>query len=53
MNEGDKVQEFQKIADVESDKQFTEITAPEVGTIAKIYYKETEVCKVGDLFLEI
>lgn len=24
-----------------------------MGVIAKIYYKEKEVCKVGDLFLEI
>lgn len=28
VREGEKVTEFQKIADVESDKQFTEITAP-------------------------
>ena len=53
VKEGDKVEEFQKIADVESDKQFTEITSPEEGFIAKLYYQETEVCKVGDLFLEI
>ena len=51
VGEGQKVEEFQKIADVESDKQFTEITAPEEGKIAKIYYQETEVCKVGDLFM--
>ena len=28
VKQGQKVEEFQKIADVESDKQFTEITAP-------------------------
>jgi pyruvate/2-oxoglutarate dehydrogenase complex dihydrolipoamide acyltransferase (E2) component len=28
VKEGDKIKEFSKIADVESDKQFTEITSP-------------------------
>jgi pyruvate/2-oxoglutarate dehydrogenase complex dihydrolipoamide acyltransferase (E2) component len=40
VREGSEVKSFQKIADVESDKQFTEITAPAEGTILKILYKE-------------
>lgn len=39
--------EFQKLADVASDKQFTEITASDTGVIRKIYYKEEDVCQVG------
>ena len=53
VSEGDAVSEFQKIADVASDKQFTEITATDSGIIKKIHYKEEDVCQVGDLFLEI
>ena len=41
VKEGEKVEEVQKIADVESDKQFTEITAPETGSITKFHYQET------------
>jgi 2-oxoisovalerate dehydrogenase E2 component (dihydrolipoyl transacylase) len=41
------------LADVASDKQFTEITAADAGVIKKIYYQEDDVCQVGDLFLEI
>lgn len=51
IKEGDHVEEFQKLADVASDKQFTELTASDSGVIRKIYYKEEDVCQVGDLFL--
>lgn len=40
VKEGDPVSEFQKLADVASDKQFTEITASDAGIIRKVYYKE-------------
>ena len=53
IKEGDTVEEFEKLADVASDKQFTEITASNAGVIKKIYYNEEDVCQVGDLFLEI
>ena len=39
IKEGDHVEEFQKLADVASDKQFTELTASDSGVIRKIYYK--------------
>lgn len=38
VKEGDKVQEFQKIADVASDKQFTELTSTDTGKIHKILH---------------
>ena len=38
---------------MESDKQFTEITAPEQGVIKTLYYQEDQTCQVGDIFLEI
>ncbi len=53
VKQGDQVTQFQKLADVASDKQFTEITAADAGVIKKIYYQEDDVCQVGDLFLEI
>lgn len=53
IKEGDHIKEFEKIADVESDKQFTEITSPEEGVIKKLYYHEDQTCMVGDIFLEI
>lgn len=40
IKEGDSVTEFQKLADVASDKQFTEITASEAGVIKKIHHRE-------------
>lgn len=53
MKEGDSISEFDKMADVESDKQFTEITSPDSGIIKKLYYHEDQVCRVGDVFLEM
>lgn len=53
VREGDSIEEFGKLADVESDKQFTEITSPEPGVIKKLYYREDETCQVGDVFLEM
>lgn len=51
VKEGDRIDEFAKLADVESDKQFTEITSPEQGVIKKLFYREDETCQVGDIFL--
>ena len=53
VKEGDSINEFDKMADVESDKQFTEITSPDNGIIKKLYYHEDQTCRVGDIFLEI
>ena len=40
VKEGDSVEQFQKLADVASDKQFTELNATNTGVIRKIYYKQ-------------
>lgn len=47
------VQEFQKIADIASDKQFTELTSTDTGKIHKILHPEESICQVGELLLEI
>lgn len=39
IKQGDRVEQFQKLADVASDKQFTEITASDSGVIKKIHYQ--------------
>jgi pyruvate/2-oxoglutarate dehydrogenase complex dihydrolipoamide acyltransferase (E2) component len=53
VKEGDIVEEFQKLADVASDKQFTEITSSDAGVISKIHKKEEDQCLVGELLFEI
>ena len=53
VKEGDMVQEFQKIADIDSDKQHTELTSTDTGKIHKIYHQEESICQVGELLLEI
>ena len=53
VKEGDTVTEFQKIADIDSDKQHTELTSTDTGKIHKIYHPEDSVCQVGELLLEI
>lgn len=47
VGEGQKVEEFQKIADVESDKQFTEITAPKKAKLQKFITKKQKSAKWG------
>ena len=50
---GDKIEEFDTIADVATDKLFTEIPSPFDGIIHKLNYEEEESCNVGDSLLEI
>ena len=45
---GDKVEEYQKLADITSDKQFTELTASDTGLITKLFHQEGDLCQVGD-----
>ena len=46
VNEGDVIVEDQAIAEVMTDKATVEIPAMHNGTVAKLYYKEGEICKV-------
>ena len=53
VKEGDSIEEFDTIADVSTDKLFTEIPSPYKGVIHKLNYLEEESCNVGDVLLEI
>ncbi|EPZ35658.1 Chloramphenicol acetyltransferase-like domain-containing protein [Rozella allomycis CSF55] len=50
---GDKVAQFQKIAEVQSDKAAVEITSKYDGVVVKTYYKENETAKVGQPLCDI
>lgn len=41
------------MADVSTDKLFTQITSTYNGKVHKLFYKEEEACLVGDPLLEI
>lgn len=44
---GDKVEEFDKICEVQSDKATVEIKAPKEGVISKLYHEVGGMAKVG------
>ena len=50
---GDKVKLDQPIVEIMTDKATVEIPSPRAGTIAKINYKDGEICPVGKVLLEI
>ncbi len=47
--EGERVQRFEPLLEVETDKVTTEVTAPEEGTLLKIYFPEGTTLKAGTL----
>ncbi|EGR34705.1 hypothetical protein IMG5_003380 [Ichthyophthirius multifiliis] len=49
VKEGDQVNEFQTIADVATDKLFTQIPSSYEGKVHKLYYKEDESCLVNKI----
>lgn len=53
VKEGDIVEEFQTIADVATDKLFTQIPSAYAGKIHKVFHKEEDTCLVGGVFVEI
>jgi len=53
VKEGDQVVEFQTVADVATDKLFTQIPSSYNGKIHKRLHKEEEMCQVGEVFLEV
>lgn len=53
MKEGDKVEQFENLCDVATDKLFTQIPAEDHGRIHKIYIKEGDNCQVGELLLDL
>src|ERR1700735_4078768 len=46
---GDKVKLDQPIVEIMTDKATVEIPSPKAGTIAKINYKEGDICPVGNV----
>jgi pyruvate dehydrogenase E2 component (dihydrolipoamide acetyltransferase) len=53
VKEGDRVQEHQTIARIETDKAIAEIPSPKSGVILKIYHKEGDTVKVGETLVTI
>jgi pyruvate dehydrogenase E2 component (dihydrolipoamide acetyltransferase) len=51
VSEGDKVEEGQSIAEVETDKAATEIPAPVTGMVKEIRIKAGDVVEVGDVLM--
>jgi 2-oxoisovalerate dehydrogenase E2 component (dihydrolipoyl transacylase) len=50
---GDAVEEFQALADVATDKMFTQIPSTDKGKVHKLLFKEDENCQVGEILLEL
>lgn len=53
MKTGDKVEEFDRLCEVQSDKASVEITSRFTGTIASLKYKVGDMAKVGSPLVEI
>src|ERR1044072_8487222 len=51
VKEGDKVKLDQPIVEVMTDKATVELPSPRAGVIAKINYKDGEVCPVGKVLV--
>lgn len=51
--EGDVVGEFDTVAEVATDKLFTELPSPYSGTVRRLAVAEEENCNVGDVLMEI
>jgi pyruvate dehydrogenase E2 component (dihydrolipoamide acetyltransferase) len=53
VQEGDKVEEDQTLAEVETDKAVVEIPSPFQGTVLKLHFKEKDLVKVGQTLVTI
>jgi 2-oxoisovalerate dehydrogenase E2 component (dihydrolipoyl transacylase) len=53
VKEGDKVEEFSKICEVQSDKAAVEISSRYEGTIMKLYHETGAIAKVGFPLVDI
>jgi pyruvate dehydrogenase E2 component (dihydrolipoamide acetyltransferase) len=53
IKEGDKIEEDQTLAEVETDKAVVEIPSPFSGTILKRHFQEKDIVKVGQVLVTI
>ena len=53
VKEGDRVKLDQPIVEVMTDKATVELPSPRAGTIAKINYKDGQICPVGQILVVI
>ena len=53
IKEGDKLDEFDEICSVQSDKATVEITSPFRGTVKKLMFEKGDMVKTGSVLLEI
>ena len=53
VKEGDRVKLDQPIVEVMTDKATVELPSPRAGTIAKIHYKDGQICPVGQILVVI
>ena len=53
VNVGDEIDEFDTVAEVATDKLFTELPSPYKGRVHKLMCEEEESCNVGDVLIQI
>lgn len=53
IKEGDKVEEDQILAEVETDKAIVEVPSPYKGTVLKLHFKEKDIVHVGEALATI
>ena len=53
VKEGDRVEEHQVMAKIETDKAIADIPSPRSGVILRIYHKEGDTVKVGETLVTI
>lgn len=53
VNEGDAVDEYQPMFEVETDKAAVEIPAPKSGTVSKLHVEKGQTVKVGEVLISI
>jgi len=50
---GDKISEFDRVCEVQSDKATVEITSRFEGVVSKVYYQKGDIAKVGKPLIDV